>query len=80
MKILLERLFNMEENIIELEEYKRILELKKQLDSGEITNDSIELSDLEKINEIYIYEIGELSQKINELKKENMRLKMLKGN
>ena len=42
----------MEDNIIELEEYKRILELKKQLDSGQITNDSIELKDLEKINEI----------------------------
>lgn len=68
------------DNIIELEEYKRILDLKTKLDNGEITNDNIELDDLEKINEMYTYEVKELNEKINELKKENIRLKILKGN
>ena len=67
------------DNIIELEEYKRILELKNKLDNGEITNDNIELNDLDKINEIYAFEVRKLEGKINELKKENIRLKMLKG-
>ena len=68
------------DNIIELEEYKRILDLKNKLDNGEITSDNIELYDLEKINEMYTYEVKELNEKIIELRKENIRLKILKGN
>lgn len=68
------------DNIIELEEYKRILELKNKLDNGEITSDNIELEDLEKINEMYTYEVKELDKKIKELKQENIRLNMSKGN
>lgn len=70
----------MNNTIIDLEEYKRLLELKNKLDNNEITSDNIELDDLDKINKIYVYEINDLAKQIEELKKENMRLKMWKGN
>lgn len=67
------------DNVIDLDEYKRLLELKSKLDTGEITNDNILLEDLEKINQLYIYEINELERSVSKLKEENKRLKIIKG-
>ena len=69
----------MDNNVVDMEEYLRILDLKKKLDSKELSSDNISLEDLDAINNLYVKEIVELEKDIDELKKENIRLKVLKG-
>ena len=69
----------MNDNVIEMHEYLRLVDIKNKLDSGEITNDGIILEDLDRINNLYMYEITSLQSDVDELKKENVKLKMMKA-
>ena len=69
----------MDNNIVDMEEYLRIVDLKNKLDSKQISRDDISLEDLDNINNLYVKEIVNLEKDIDELKKENIRLKVLKG-
>ena len=69
----------MNDNVIDMQEYLRIVDIKNKLDSGEITNDGIILEDLDRINNLYMYEITSLQSDVDELKKENVKLKMMKA-
>ena len=65
----------MDNKITDLEEYKRNLENKKKIDSGEITLDYLDLEEVEGVKELYLKEIKQLSEDIKELEKENKILK-----
>ena len=69
----------MNDNVIEMKEYLRLVDIKNKLDSGEIANDGIILEDLDRINNLYMYEITSLQSDVDELKKENVKLKMMKA-
>ena len=69
----------MKENTIDLEEYKRLLDIKKKLDNKEITTNELSLEDIETLNKLYMNEIKQLTTDIKELQEENKRLKVLKG-
>ena len=69
----------MNDNIIELEEYKRLLELKQQLDNNIITPEEISLEDKDALNNLYLKEISYLEKDIKRLRRINMELKIRKG-
>lgn len=69
----------MNDNVIDMQEYLRLVDIKNKLDSGEITNDGIILEDLDRINNLYMYDITSLQSDVDELKKENVKLKMMKA-
>ena len=72
-------LCNMNDKIIELKEYKNIIENKKELDNKVKTVDDLSLEELEDISKLYQNEVYKLSQEVNILEKENKKLKVLKG-
>lgn len=67
----------MNDKITYLEEYKRSLENKKDLDNGTIKVDDISLEELEDVKDLYKNEITKLTTDIKELEKENLRLKKI---
>ena len=69
----------MNDKIIELKEYKNIIENKKELDNKVKTVDDLSLEELEDISNLYQNEVSKLSQEVNILEKENKKLKILKG-
>lgn len=72
-------LCNMNDEIIELKEYKNIIENKKGLDNKVKTVDDLSLEELEDISNLYQKEVYKLSQEVSILEKENKKLKVLKG-
>lgn len=72
-------LCNMNDEIIELKEYKNIIENKKELDNKVKTVDDLSLEELEDVSNLYQNEISKLSQEVSILEKENKKLKILKG-
>ena len=69
----------MNDEIIELKEYKNIIENKKELDNKVKTVDDLSLEELEDVSNLYQNEVSKLSQEVNILEKENKKLKVLKG-
>lgn len=67
----------MNEKIIELEEYKNLIENKKGLDNGVKTVDDLSLEELEDVNKLYTGEVSKLSQEVQSLEEENRRLRKL---
>ena len=67
----------MNEKIIELEEYKNLVENKNGLDNGTKTMDELSLEELEDVNKLYIGEVSKLSQEVQSLEEENRRLRKL---
>ena len=72
-------LCNMNDEIIELKEYKNIIENKKGLDNKVKTVDDLSLEELEDVSNLYQNEVSKLSQEVSILEKENKKLKILKG-
>ena len=72
-------LCNMNDKIIELKEYKNIIENKKELDNKVKTVDDLSLEELEDVSNLYQKEVSKLSQEVSILEKENKKLKVLKG-
>ena len=75
----MEGLCNMNDEIIELKEYKNIIENKKELDNKVKTVDDLSLEELEDVSNLYQNEVSKLSQEVSILEKENKKLKILKG-
>ena len=69
----------MNDEIIELKEYKNIIENKKGLDNKAKTVDDLSLEELVDVSKLYQNEVYKLSQEVNILEKENKKLKILKG-
>ena len=69
----------MNDKIIELKEYKNIIENKKELDNKVKTVDDLSLEELENVSNLYQKEVSKLSQEVSILEKENKKLKVLKG-
>lgn len=69
----------MNDKIIELEEYKNLIENKKNLDNKTKSIDEFSLEELEDVSKLYISEISKLSGEVNYLEEENKRLKKLLG-
>ena len=69
----------MNDEIIELKEYKNIIGNKKELDNKVKTVDDLSLEELEYVSNLYQNEVYKLSQEVNILEKENKKLKILKG-
>ena len=69
----------MNDKIIELKEYKNIIENKKELDNKVKTVDDLSLEELEDVSNLYQNEVSKLSQEVSILEKENKKLKVLKG-
>ena len=67
----------MNEKIIELEEYKNLVENKNGFDNGTKTMDELSLEELEDVNKLYIGEVSKLSQEVQSLEEENRRLRKL---
>ena len=55
----------MDNKIVYLEEYKRLLEIQKQYEDGIITEKDITLEDMEAINKIYSNQIKELRETLS---------------
>jgi predicted DNA-binding protein YlxM (UPF0122 family) len=67
----------MNDNIIELEEYKQALDNKRKLDLKEITLDDLSLEEIEAVNKLYREEISKLSPEVEALETENQKLKQI---
>ena len=79
LRLIIQGLCNMNDKIIELKEYKNIIENKKELDNKVKTVDDLSLEELEDVSNLYQNEISKLSQEVSILEKENKKLKVLKG-
>ena len=55
----------MDNKILYLDEYKRLLELQKQYEDGVITEKDMTLEDMEAINKIYSSQIKELRETLS---------------
>jgi len=55
----------MDDKILYLEDYKRLLELQKQYEDGVITEKDMTLEDMEAINKIYSSQIKELRETLS---------------
>ncbi len=67
----------MNDKIIELEEYKNMLNNKKNLDNKTITLDELSLEEIEDVNKLYKSEVTKLSREVKYLEEENKKLKLL---
>ena len=79
LRLIIQGLCNMNDKIIELKEYKNIIENKKELDNKVKTVDDLSLEELEDVSNLYQNEVSKLSQEVSILEKENKKLKILKG-
>ena len=55
----------MDNKILDLIEYKRLLELQKQYEDGIITEDDMTLEDMETINKLYQVQIKDLRETLS---------------
>ena len=69
----------MNDKIVELEEYKTMINNKKNLDNKTISLDELPLEELEDLNKLYRGEVSKLSQEVKALEEENIKLKRLLG-
>ncbi len=69
----------MNDKIVELEEYKTMINNKKNLDNKTISLDELPLEELEDLNKLYRGEVSELSQEVKTLEEENIKLKRFLG-
>ena len=69
----------MKNSIIYLEEYKRDLANKKELDSGNITLEDLSLEELEGVSNLYMSEIKSIERAIEQKKNNIERLKQENG-
>lgn len=69
----------MNDKLIELEEYKNMINNKKNLDNGAITLDELSLEEIEDVSKLYGSEVYKLSQEVKVLEEENIKLKRLLG-
>ena len=69
----------MNDKLIELEEYKNMINNKKNLDNGAITLDELSLEEIEDVSKLYKSEVSKLSQEVQVLEEENIKLKRLLG-
>lgn len=69
----------MNDKIVELEEYKTMINNKKNLDNKTISLDELPLEELEDLNKLYRGEVSKLSQEVKNLEEENIKLKRLLG-
>lgn len=69
----------MNDKIVELEEYKTMINNKKNLDNKTISLDELPLEELEDLNKLYRGEVYKLSQEVKALEEENIKLKRLLG-
>lgn len=67
----------MNDKIIELEEYKNLIQNKNDLDNKIKEIDDLSLEELEDVNKIYKNEVSKLSQEVKLLEEENKKLKRL---
>ena len=67
----------MNDKIIELEEYKKLIENKNGLDNGTTCVDNLSLEELEDVNKLHLKEVYKIAKEIQGLEKENKRLKKL---
>lgn len=67
----------MNDKIVELEEYKTIINNKKNLDNKTISLDELSLEELEDLNKLYRGEVSNLLQEVKALEEENIKLKRL---
>lgn len=67
----------MNDRIIELEEYKNMINNKKNLDNKTITLDELSLEEIEDVNKLYKSEVTKLSKEVKYLEEENKKLKLL---
>ena len=67
----------MNDKIIELEEYKNLIENKNDLDNKIKEIDDLSLEELEDVNKLYKSEVSKLSQEVQLLEEENKKLKRL---
>lgn len=67
----------MNDKIVELEEYKTMINNKKNLDNKTISLDELSLEELEDLNKLYRGEVSNLLQEVKVLEEENIKLKRL---
>lgn len=69
----------MNDKIIELEEYKNLIQNRNDLDNKIKEIDDLSLEELEDLNKLYRGEVSKLSQEVKALEEENIKLKRLLG-
>lgn len=69
----------MNDKIVELEEYKTMINNKNNLDNKTISLDELPLEELEDLNKLYRGEVSNLLQEVKVLEEENIKLKRLLG-
>lgn len=69
----------MNDKIIELEEYKNLIQNKNDLDNKIKEIDDLSLEEIEDLNKLYRGEVSKLSQEVKALEEENIKLKRLLG-
>ena len=69
----------MNDKLIELEEYKNMINNKKNLDNGTVSLDELSLEEIEDVSKLYGSEVSKLSQEVKILEEENIKLKRLLG-
>lgn len=65
----------MNDNIVDLMEYRQALENKRDLDNKTKTLDDLSLEEIEDVNKLYRIEIEQLNKELILLRKENEELK-----
>lgn len=69
----------MNDKIVELEEYKNMINNKNDLDNGAVSLDELSLEEIEDVSKLYGSEVSKLSQEVKILEEENIKLKRLLG-
>lgn len=69
----------MNDKIVELEEYKNMINNKNDLDIGTASLDELSLEEMEDVSILYSSEVSKLSQEVKVLEEENIKLKRLLG-
>lgn len=67
----------MNDKVIELEEYKNLIQNKNDLDNKIKEIDDLSLEELEDLSKLYKGEVSKLSQEVQILEEENKRLRKL---
>ena len=67
----------MTDKITELEEYKKMSKIKKDLDNKTLSLNELSLEEIEDVNKLYSSEVYKLSQEVQLLDENNKKLKEL---
>lgn len=67
----------MTDKITELEEYKKMAKIKKDLDNKTLSLNELSLEEIEDVNKLYSSEVYKLSQEVQLLDENNKKLKEL---